>query len=465
MKKPLLLPLAALLLAGCATFHNRPLDPLKTARQFEARSLQSGGLERFIEKNLKRKVSPWPPGTWDLKMLTLAAFYYNPEMDVARAKWLASQARIITAGGLPNPAARFIPQYHANPMGLPPWTLTFDLAIPIETAGRRGYRIARARHLSRAVEMQMAMTAWNVRSRLRRDLLSFYGASQKETLLAAQRKLLEEIVGLYESRLAEGFVSRFALTSSTVALDKTIFAQSEAKKEEALAKARLAGALGLPDGALKGTDISFAGFKEVNASLYRPYMRRQALLGRADIHAGLEQYAAAQSSLQLEIAKQYPDLNLGPGYAWDQGDNEWSLGVFLTLPVLNQNRGPVAEARARRRQARDEFISLQDRVIRDMDVAFAGYKESLDGLRAAGSLLKGLSRNLKAVQARFKMGDASSLDVDEARRELILARLSRLDALIAAQQSVGQLEDALQRPLNNFDSFPQKAAAEDGMQR
>ena len=53
-------------------------------------------------------------------------------------------------------------------------------------------------------------------------------------------------------------------------------------------------------------------------------------MNRADVRGALAEYAASQSALQLEIANQYPDLHLGPGYGWNTGnagDNKWSLGV------------------------------------------------------------------------------------------------------------------------------------------
>jgi broad specificity phosphatase PhoE len=30
-----------------------------------------------------------------------------------------------------------------------------------------------------------------------------------------------------------------------------------------------------------------------------------------------------------EIAKQYPDIHLGPGYQYDQGVNKWTLGFSV----------------------------------------------------------------------------------------------------------------------------------------
>ena len=73
------------------------------------------------------------------------------------------------------------------------------------------------------------------------------------------------------------------------------------------------------------------------------------------MRGALADYAASQSALQLEIAKQYPDLHLGPGYELDQTDNKWSLGISLDLPILNHNQGPVAEAHGEPRRRRRAF--------------------------------------------------------------------------------------------------------------
>ena len=79
---------------------------------------------------------------------------------------------------------------------------------------------------------------------------------------------------------------------------------------------QLADALGLPLRALDGVKLSFAGLDQFPQELTAPEVRRQALLNGADVRGALAEYAASQSALQLEIAKQYPDVHLGPGYDW-----------------------------------------------------------------------------------------------------------------------------------------------------
>ncbi len=48
-------------------------------RRLESRSLDSPGLKGFLETNLNRELPAWPMAKWDFEMLTLAAFYYQPE--------------------------------------------------------------------------------------------------------------------------------------------------------------------------------------------------------------------------------------------------------------------------------------------------------------------------------------------------------------------------------------------------
>ncbi|MGH7968053.1 MAG: TolC family protein, partial [Limisphaerales bacterium] len=175
-------------------------------------------------------------------------------------------------------------------------------------------------------------------------------------------------------------------------------------------------------------------------------LRREALLNRPDTLSALAEYESSEAALQLEIAKQYPDLNLGPGYTWNQGVNNYSLGVSITLPVSNQNRGPIAEAEAHRREAAASFIALQAHAIGDLDGAFAGYGDALAKLKTAEALLAGEQQRMESMQGLFDAGGADQLELLQAQSELYSGELARTAALVEAQQALGLLEDAMQRP-------------------
>jgi cobalt-zinc-cadmium efflux system outer membrane protein len=199
--------------------------------------------------------------------------------------------------------------------------------------------------------------------------------------------------------------------------------------------------------ALDGVKFSFAGLDKFPKDLTAPEVRRQAILNRADVRGALAEYAASQSALQLEIAKQYPDLHLGPGYELDQTDNKWSLGVTLDLPVLNQNEGPIAEAKAKRAEAAAHFLTVQTTAIGEIDSALAGYNAALQKSETATTLLDNLQKRLNSVRAQAQAGEVDPLAVAGAEVEFGTGAQNRLDALVKAQQALGQLEDAVQSPV------------------
>jgi hypothetical protein len=80
---------------GCAAYHPRPVSPEERASVFEARTLDNTDFKAFLGKNLYHGMTPWPPPSWDFTALTLAAFYFLPDFDVARAKWKVAEAAII----------------------------------------------------------------------------------------------------------------------------------------------------------------------------------------------------------------------------------------------------------------------------------------------------------------------------------------------------------------------------------
>ncbi len=451
--------LSALLLfaAGCTTYHPEPISPAKTAAAFEARSLTNPNLCAFLETN--RVAVPAPGAAWDLKQLTLVAFYYQPTLAEARAQLLAVQAGEIAAGQRPNPTVSVTPGYDTQiPGNFSPWLVPLSFDIPIETAGKRGKRVAEARHLAEAARWNLVGTVWSVRSRIRMALLNLYAARETGALLARQETAQSNVVRLLEGQLAAGAVSDFETTQARVAMETTQLARQDAIGKFQQARVELAGALGLPVRALAGVNLSFAGLDQFPRDLTQPEIRRQALLNRADVRGALAEYAASQATLQLEIANQYPDLHLGPGYAWNNGnagDSQWSLGLTLTLPLLNHNQGPVAVAEAKRKQAAAHFLSVQAGAIGGIDSALAAYDTALHQSATAKRLLDNLQKRLASVRQQEQAGAVAPLAVASAEVEFDIGSQSRLDALIKAQQSLGQLEDAVQSPLTLLPSLVQ----------
>jgi len=446
----LLLLAVGLWLAGCARFEPRPISAADSAAKLEGRTLEDAALKAFLEKGLKRELSEWPATKWDFEMLTLAALYYHPSLEVARAQWAVAQGGEKTAGQRPNPTLNVTPGYDTTKSALPPWIPLGYLDLPIETMGKRRYRRAKAAELSEAAKLNILTVAWQVRSELRASLVDFLGAGQRAALLEKQLLLQEQAVGLLEQRLKAGAISSSEVMLERVALEKTRLDLADAERLRAEAQARVAEAVGIPLGALQSVEVA-SELPEPTAKadeLISAELRRRALQSRPDILTALAEYAASQAALQLEIAKQYPDVHLSPGYQYDQGDNKWSLGITFELPVLNQNQGPIAEAAARRTEAAARFNALQAKVLGQIERAVAVYQASEKNLSTLEALGAAQAKQREAVAAQLKAGAADQLDLANAQIEFGAAELVRVDGRVKIQQAMGALEDAMQRPVD-----------------
>jgi outer membrane protein TolC len=329
-----------------------------------------------------------------------------------------------------------------------PWIPAAALEIPVETAGKRGFRISQSRHLAEAARLNVLSVAWEVRDRLRRAFLDLFAAGEGGSLWSAQQAIEEETLRILSAQLAVGEASAYEVTQTRIALEQSRLNALDAAEQSGKARVRLAAALGLPPEALDGVAFRFDDLLEPGVVIPDKEIRRRALLSRADILAALAEYQASQAALQVEIAKQYPDINIGPGYELDQTDVKWTLGLNLLLSLFNRNRGPIAEAEARRSEAAARFQVLQAEVIGKVETAVAACRSAADRAGTATAMLADLEKLESTSRERYRLGEISKLELLGVQLELAASRLSRLDALVKAQLAIADLEDAMQAPLD-----------------
>ena len=448
MPLPRFLPvaLATGLFAGCTTYQPKDINPATSQAQLESRTLSDSGLARFLTAH-------GSPATavnveWDLNRLTLAAFYFSPELDVARAQLAEAEAHARSAGTLPNPSLNFTPGYNKDATGgVTPWILGYALDVPLDLYGERTYRTAEARAQAEAARLNLASAAWTTRTAVRRALTDLHAAEGAAVVWRNQQPLLAQAAQIVDAQVKAGEVSPLEAAQARIALNRAALAAREADRSVALARSRLAEAVGVPLSALATVSVSFAGLSEPTAPLAPAEARRLAAQNRADLLAALADYAASQSALQSEIARQYPKLSFGPGYQLDQGEGKWSLSLGVTLPIFHQNQGPIAAAQARRESAAAKFLALQHRLLADVDRASAAYASAVGDLETINAMKTSLAQQAKTVRAQQSAGETSRLELTRAQLELADNSRAELDARARAQQALTDLEAALQRPL------------------
>jgi outer membrane protein, heavy metal efflux system len=449
---PLLL--SAVAVAGCAHYQPQPLSPAQTAADFDNRRLHSPGLCEFFSQQLGQPPAHWPLAKWNLNSLTLAAFYFHPDLAVAREQWRVAQAGITTAGARLNPSVTFSPSYdNGIPNNPSPWILPVTFDIPIEIAGKHAKRIAEAEQAAESARWSYVSAAWLIRSGVRAALLDYGMASRRAELLQKQFAAQSEMVKLLQGRFTAGAITRSEVTTAQITLGKTQQDLNDAQSRRVDARSRLAQAIGVPLDALDGVNLQFE-FSAATNQLNAAEARAIALRSRADMLGALADYAAAEADLRLQVARQYPDLHLGPGYAWNSGnasDNQWTLGATIELPILDQNQGPIAEAEARRKLAAAKFVALQAQISAEIDRAVAGVRVAREQLETGRRLIAAQREQQESAEAQFKAGAGERLDVLAAQVESGAVTVAQLDIEIKLQTALGALEDALQQPSEKFD--------------
>lgn len=416
------------------------MSPETTASAFAERNLRDPGLHEFLKENGASK------GTWTPDRLALAAAYFHPDVALARAEAQVAAAAIETAAMRPNPLLTFGPQFaSSNISPITPWFLGMNVLIPMETAGKRSKRTEQARLAAEAARWRVSARAWAARSRVRIAMLDLHAARENIRLLEAEQTLHQEALQKLTAQMEAGDVSPFELTQARLMLDRTRLSWRDAQRNAATAEARLATATGIPLPALREVPLDFSLFER----LPKPepgQIRGKALTQRADLMALLCDYAASEAALKLELARQYPDLNVVPGYDYNSGQNRWQLGWNFQLP-LNRNRGPIAEAAARRLSAEKRFLAQQEAIEGELDVALAAYEASRAKVMTAAQLASQAQTAAATTRRMVEAGDISALELTRRKIEASAASISLMTARIEAQMAVGALEDAMQSTL------------------
>jgi CRISPR system Cascade subunit CasA len=183
-----------------------------------------------------------------------------------------------------------------------------------------------------------------------------------------------------------------------------------------------------------------------------PAWRRDAALSRRDVLRAVADYDLAEDALRAEVAKQYPQVRVGPGYFYDHGVTKLPFNVALQLPPLDMNRAGIAQAEAARAQAGQALEAAQANALGEVDAAVAALAAArASAARAQADLA--IARRTAADTARsLQAGEADRVDDLGARAAVVEGELAAGDAEHAVRTATADLENALRRPFDPRES-------------
>ena len=425
-------------LAGCAPYVAKPANP-----------------EQFYQTLQARRLDEKPPGaTWTGADLLAAALKRNPDIAAARARYQAAQAGVRLARVVQGSNLTLTAEY-ANEA--PHWGYGGGLDVLLDVGGRRSARVSAAQLTGLQAFYDYAEAVWTVRVALERARIDLASA-QREIALAEQATALRrERLDRLARRVAAGedprSVSLLAQTELSTAERRT----AAARGRQAQALAALAKALGVSGLALQ--DVVLAPVADAPPPGDPATLRRDAALSRADVMRAIADYDLAENALRLEVAKQYPEVRLGPAYNYDHGVTKFPFNLGLALPPFDMNRSGIGQAEAERAAAGRRLEAAQASSLAAVDTAAAARMSAQNARdRVQAREIPASRATVEGAERALRAGEGDRVDTLASQAALIDTELNLLDAQRAELTAMVDLEDALRRAFDPAEAAVLQAA-------
>lgn len=352
------------LLSACQSYAPSPLDTAAHQAAWQARNLDDGSLQAFLEQ--RQAPLPGPQRELDLSdgldlhEARLVALAFNPELRLVRLEAGLAAARAQYAGQWTDPEFA-LSALRATDDIPDPWIVGPSLSFALPITGRTGAETEHA-----AARHQVARTAvlhaewriwgevWSAWQEWSAALLREQETKQLQTTLG---ELIPRVSTLAEAgEVSARIASNFKIEHSQRRGELLRLHGLTRNKEQALLALMgltAAADLGLVpylshlrEGRSLGDFFPVTHRTEFNSKLAQ---RNLELLKLRD------QYAVAEKSLALEIAQQISDPTLGPAFESDSGQPRLGLFGGISLPFFHANQEGIAAARAERLLARARY--------------------------------------------------------------------------------------------------------------
>lgn len=450
------------LVCACVSYEPAPIDVDRLPQAYAERRLDEPGVRRFVGAFLGAEPAAWPPAALDLGQLQAVALLHRPELRAARLQLAQAQAAHEVAAELPNPRVALGPGLVANPGDQTRWLATVGLAFPLDLFGQRSARAEAAASEVAAARIAVARADIAIRA----DVVerAFAVDLQRQIVAAAGElaALRQRAVALVVKRVDHGAADAGEAALARSAAQRAMTARLVAAREVEMGQTALASALGLPPAAIvdRALSLPVVEIPDLDAATRRQ-LTEAAVRQRLDVADALCVYARREAELRLEVARQWPDLEIGPGYEYDQGLHKFRFDLGFTLPLFHANDAAIGKAKADRAAAAAMVEAVQTQAINEIEAAARQFARQSGELAAARELVATTAAAVATAQRRAEFGADDESVVIAARIDAVEADVLLVQARHAARVAWLRLEQAVQHPIGPGLLHWQRAAPQE----
>jgi multidrug efflux system outer membrane protein len=450
---------AALILPGCAT------PPPAQAPHVELPATWKETAPRFAEDGRWWRI--YQDG--ELDKLVDEAVVRNTDLLIAAARVDEARALVADARGaqLPTVDARGNAQRQRNSQstanffpGIPTqysdYRATLNVSWEVDVFGRLRASASAAR-----AELQASEAAREgVRLALAAQVVKSYFALRAfdEQITVTQRNigLREDALGLQHKRFQGGVISEYDLRQLEAEAASVRALLPPLERQRDAEEAALTVLLGRSPQQILEAGVSRTSIfdESLHPAVLPSGIPSELLLRRPDLVEAERTLAAANARVAAARADMFPSIVL-TGAAGRESAALSSLftgpaGLYLfaasvSQPIFAGGRleARTEAARARERAALAQYQRAIQNAFSEVRTALTGQTRSRESYEAESAREQALAQSLRLARLRYQNGIASQLDVIDAERGLLAARIARVEALRDQRAAIADLFRAL----------------------
>lgn len=384
--------------------------------------------------------------------MRLAALYFHPDEQVARAGVELAKADLRVARQWPNPRLQFGLKYQATQAAAvaSPWTLGAAIGLLLWSHAQRQAQQQRAAAALRAAQAMLRASAWDVRGRVDGAFVDCWLAARDVVLQRRIERLERLRLRLLTAREQQGWASPWQVEMQRRALQRQQRALLAARATADAARLGLAAAVGVPGAALRAQALDFSGFDNPaprRFALPAASLTQTALRQRADVLAAWQRVRQARAELQRQISlRDGAPARVAPGVERDQGANDLTLAANVPLPLFQHHEGQIDAARARQALAQARLRRVQAVVASQIEQARAALRAANRARRLARAQWTRARHAWLGADTPRARAWIDPLQLAVVQQQWLLAQRDMLGARARQWQALARLDDALQAP-------------------
>ena len=434
--RAMVLGLAALGLAGCASYAPKPLpERVNLPRSASAIAVDP---TRLPFRSLSTHVFN-PADGLDMDEVAMLAVANNPQLRQTRDALGIARAQSFAAGLLPDPQLGITSDHPTNGTAGNTSAFSFNPSFDVSALLLRSSRKNAAQAQEQRVNLELLWQEWQVVSQARLLFTRLTAQQALMSRLQAARTLLADRYRRSQQALAAGNVTLDFASADLAALQGVERRVNDLERSRLQNRASLNGVLGLAADAT----LRLVGEPEaaaIDAAAVRAGLE-QRLDRRPDLQALQAGYRSQEEKFRGAILAQFPALNVGLTRARDtSGLYSVGFGLTLSLPIFNRNRGNIAIEDATRKKLYDEYQNRLNGAYSEIALALENLPLLRKQLQRTGEGVVELKTVAQRAEAAFRAGNLAAPDYVR----LQIALLDKQTEAINLQEALMEQQIALE---------------------